>query len=264
VKNNYSSWAGAIEELTGYNYEDLQGFTSAFWADHVHPEDREKAIKAHESCMKNGVKYLEEYRLRRKDGSYFYVEDSGVYLENESRDIYRVLGVIKDITERKKAIERVWKSEEKYRIAAEQTGQIVYDYDHETGIMDWAGAIREITGYSTEEFREFNTEVWLGRIHPEDREKAMRNIARPIGNGERFSEEFRFRRKDGNYIHVENSGVWLRDEKGQMNRVLGVIKDITKLKLAQVKLEKSEERYRIAAEQIGQIVYDYDRLTGKN
>jgi len=55
----------------------------------------------------------------------------------------------------------------------------------------------------------------------------------------------------------------LRDEKGQMNRVLGVIKDITKLKLAQVKLEKSEERYRIAAEQIGQIVYDYDRLTGK-
>jgi len=263
VKNNYSSWAGAIEELTGYNYEDLQGFTSAFWADHVHPEDREKAIKAHESCMKNGVKYLEEYRLRRKDGSYFYVEDSGVYLENESRDIYRVLGVIKDITERKKAIERVWKSEEKYRIAAEQTGQIVYDYDHETGIMDWAGAIREITGYSTEEFREFNTEVWLGRIHPEDREKAMRNIARPIGNGERFSEEFRFRRKDGNYIHVENSGVWLRDEKGQMNRVLGVIKDITKLKLAQVKLEKSEERYRIAAEQIGQIVYDYDRLTGK-
>jgi len=32
-----------------------------------------------------------------------------VYLENESRDIYRVLGVIKDITERKKAIERVWK-----------------------------------------------------------------------------------------------------------------------------------------------------------
>ena len=263
VKNNHISWAGAIEELTGYSYEDLQGFTPALWADHVHPEDREKAIKAHESCMKNGEKYLEEYRLRRKDGSYFYVEDSGVYMENESRDIYRVLGVIKDITERKKATERVWKSEEKYRIAAEQTGQIVYDYDHETGIIDWAGAIREITGYSTEEFREFDTEVWLGQIHPEDREKAMRNIALLVGDRERFSEEFRFRRKDGNYIHVENSGVWLRDEKGQMNRILGVVKDITKLKLAQVKLEKSEERYRIAAEQTGQIVYDYDRLTGK-
>ena len=263
VKNNHSSWAGAIEELTGYSYEEVQGFTPAIWADHVHPEDREKAVKAHNSCMKDGEKYLEEYRLRRKDGSYFYVEDSGVYLGNESKDIYRVLGVIKDITERKKATERVWRSEEKYRIATEQTGQIVYDYNQETGKMDWAGAIREITGYSTEEFRKFNVEVWIGRIHPEDREKAIRNITQSNGDRERFCEEFRFMRKDGKYIHVENSGVWLKDEKDQMNRILGVIKDITKLKLAQAKLKKSEERYRIAAEQTGQIVYDYDRLTGK-
>jgi PAS domain S-box-containing protein len=132
VKNNHSSWAGAIEELTGYSFEEFQGFTPDLWADHVHPEDREKAVKAHENCMKNGEKYLEEYRLRRKDGSYFSVEDSGVYLKDESRGIYRVLGVVKDITERKKATERVRKSEEKYRIAAEQTGQLVYDYNAKT------------------------------------------------------------------------------------------------------------------------------------
>ncbi len=115
VKNNHSSWAGAIEELTGYSFEEFQGFTPAVWADHVHPEDREKAAKAHENCMRNGEKYLEEYRFRRKDGSYFYVEDSGVYLKNESRGIYRVLGVMKDVTERKRATEKLKESEERYR-----------------------------------------------------------------------------------------------------------------------------------------------------
>ncbi|MGB9940125.1 PAS domain-containing protein [Methanosarcina sp.] len=263
VKNNHSSWAGAIEELTGYSFEEFQGFTPDLWADHVHPEDREKAVKAHENCMKNGEKYLEEYRLRRKDGSYFSVEDSGVYLKDESRGIYRVLGVIKDITERKKATEKVQKSEEKYRIAAEQTGQIVYDYNTKTEEVDWAGAIAELTGYSCEEFQKISPEIWLEHIHPDDREKVIEKVRFFFEKGERLREEFRFRRKDGNYIYVEDRGVLLRDEEGSTYRMLGVMKDITKLKLAQEDLEKSEERYRIAAEQTGQIVYDYDRLTGK-
>lgn len=263
VKNNHSSWAGAIEELTGYSFEELQDFTPDLWADHVHPQDREKAVKAHETCMKVGEKYREEYRFRRKDGSYFSVEDSGVYLKDESRDIYRVLGVIKDITERKKATERVRRSEEKYRIAAEQTGQIVYDYNTKTEEVEWAGAIEELTGYSSEEFEKVSPEIWLEHIHPDDREKVAENVRLFFERGERLREEFRFRRKDGNYIYVEDRGVLLRDEEGSAYRLLGVMKDITKLKLAQESLEKSEERYRIAAEQTGQIVYDYNRLTGK-
>ncbi|WP_370273672.1 PAS domain-containing protein [Methanosarcina sp. MSH10X1] len=263
VKNNHSSWAGAIEELTGYSFEEVQGFTSDFWTDHVHPEDREKAVKAHANCMERGEKYLEEYRFRRKDGSYFSVEDSGVYLKDESRGIYRVLGVIKDITERKKATEKVRRSEEKYRIAAEQTGQIVYDYNTKTEDVDWAGAIAELTGYSSEEFGRINPEIWLEHIHPDDREKVMENVRLFFEKGERLREEFRFRRKDGSYIYVEDRGILLRDEEGSAYRLLGVMKDITKLKLVQENLEKSEERYRTAAEQTGQIVYDYDRLTGK-
>ena len=55
VKSNCSSWVGAIEELTGYSFEEFQGFTPGLWADHVHPEDREKAIKAHAFAEKTGI-----------------------------------------------------------------------------------------------------------------------------------------------------------------------------------------------------------------
>ncbi len=244
VKNNHSSWAGAIEELTGYSFEEFQGFTPDIWADHVHPEDREKAAEAHENCMRSGKKYLEEYRFRRKDGSYFYVEDSGVYLKNESCGIYRVLGVMKDVTERKRATERIRRSEEKYRIAAEQTGQIVYDYDIKTEKVDWAGAIAELTGYSFEEFQKVSPEIWTEHIHPDDREKVIENVSIFFEKGERLREEFRFRRKDGSYIYVEDRGVLLRDEKGSAYRLLGVMKDITEMKLASEKLKESEQRYR--------------------
>ena len=70
--------------------------------------------------------------------------------EDSSGEVAGVVGVMLDITQRKAAEKTFRKSEERYRIAAEQTGQLVYDYDVESGKIDWAGAISQITGYSPE------------------------------------------------------------------------------------------------------------------
>ena len=60
-------------------------------------------------------------------------------------------GTIQDITERKKAEEELRESEERYRIVAEQTGQLIYDLEIDEGKINWAGAIEKITGYTAEE-----------------------------------------------------------------------------------------------------------------
>lgn len=164
--------------------------------------------------------------------------------KDSSREVAGVVGVMLDIT-RLKAVEKASrKNEERYRIAAEQTGQIVFDCNPDTGEIDWAGAINEITGYSYDEFQKFNQKIWAENLHPEDRKKVIESIKRSFENGEKFNEEFRFRRKDGNYIHVEYSGVWIKDEAGRIYRALGVMKDITGIKLASEKLKESEQRYR--------------------
>ncbi|ALK06779.1 MAG: hypothetical protein AAY43_12700 [Methanosarcina sp. 795] len=149
-----------------------------------------------------------------------------------------------DITERKKAEEIFRRSEERYRIAAEQTGQIVYDFNIKTQEVDWAGAIPELTGYSFEEFQKINPETLLEHIHPDDLGGIIEKVKVFFEKGERLREEFRFRRKDGNYIYVEDRRVLLRDAEGDPYRVLGVMKDITEIKLASKKMKESEERYR--------------------
>ena len=101
--------------------------------------------------------------------------------------------------------------EERYRIAAEQTGQLVYDYEIESNKIGWAGAIPQLTGYSPEEFSQVDLEGWLAHIHPEDRERAWKSHEKCMGNGGKYLEEYRFRRKDGSYFHVEDSGVYLQD-----------------------------------------------------
>ena len=244
VESGKIDWAGAISQITGYSPEKFKQVNLEGWIANIHPEDRKKAWEAHEICMKNGGRYLEEYRFGKKDGSYFHAEDSSIYLLDEEGRINRIVGVIKDITDRKFASGILERSEERYRAVAVQTGQLIYDYDVENHHSSWAGAIEELTGYSFEEFQSFTPEVWAEHIHPEDREKAVRAHESCMKNGEKYIEEYRLKGKGGRYFYVEDSGVYLKDENRGIYRVLGVMKDITERKLASEKLKESEERYK--------------------
>ncbi|MDR7665513.1 PAS domain S-box protein [Methanosarcina sp. Z-7115] len=85
-------------------------------------------MKSHENSEQRG-KYRQEFRFRKKDGTHFYAEDRGVRLLDKDGKPYKLLGVIKDITERELAHERVQKSEERYRSSIENFKGIVFQAD---------------------------------------------------------------------------------------------------------------------------------------
>ncbi len=152
-----------------------------------------------------------------------------------------IVGIMQDITELKKAEEILQKSEERYQMAAEQTGQLIYDYDIEADRNDWAGAIEKLTGYGVEEFQNCNMQGWALHIHPEDREKAAKAHYEAFEANTPYHEEYRFMKKDGSYFYAEDNGIFLKDESGRIYRMLGVIKDITERKVAEKALEKTRE-----------------------
>src|SRR5690606_30654434 len=149
-----------------------------------------------------------------------------------------------DITGRKKMEERLQKSEERYRIIAEQTGQLIYDIDLRNGHVEWAGAVTELTGYSNKEIENLDFYGWLDHIHPEDYRRVQQSLKNCWNTGGKINEEFRFKRKDGSYFYVKNKGVYLRDEDGCICRALGVMEDVTEIKKSSEKLKESEELYR--------------------
>jgi len=257
-KKGTTEWGGAISEITGYGIEEFQKITTNGWLGLIHPEDRKRVMSAHERCRKAGGDFFEEYRFKKADGSYVTVEDEGAYLKDENGNVCKALGVIKDIEEKKLAQKKLSESEELFRVAAEQTGQIVFEHDHVNNVLSWAGAVTEITGYDIEEFQKFDSKMWVEHVHPEDRARILTELRKFTEKDSHFRVEYRFRRKDGSYFYVEDSGVYLRNEDGQIRKAVGVIKDITPIKLAAEKLRESEERFRIAAEKTGQLVYDYN------
>ncbi len=146
-----------------------------------------------------------------------------------------------EIAERTRAEQALRESEERYRLVAERTGQLIYDYDVSTGHIQWAGAITELTGHSAEEFAQVDIHGWEERIHPEDRQRVADYLAGMLRHGNTFDAPHRFRHKDGRYLHVEHSAVILRTPQGEANRMLGTMKDITLRKAAEDELKQSHE-----------------------
>jgi len=134
----------------------------------------------------------------------------------------QVVIITRDITESRKAEEKLQKTEERYHLVTEQTGQLVYDYHIEENVTDWAGNIKEITGFTPNELKIMSLKFWLCRIHPEDRDRYLENFDKYMKSGDTYRTEYRFRKKNEEYIYFEDNGICLRDGKGNVHRILGV------------------------------------------
>ncbi|CDI02847.1 putative Histidine kinase [Candidatus Competibacter denitrificans Run_A_D11] len=142
---------------------------------------------------------------------------------------------------RMQAYQALQASETRYRVVAEQTGHIVYDYDLSSGRIDWAGPIPQITGYRFQEFAELNIDGWAERIHPDDRAQALQALRQARSEFRKYQVEYRFRRADGSYIYLEDEGVLLTDIKDRSRRMLGTMKDISERKRVEQALREAKE-----------------------
>jgi PAS domain S-box-containing protein len=137
--------------------------------------------------------------------------------------------------------ENLEKIEKRFFSIAELTGQLIFDGDAKTGKIEWSGSIEEFTGYTTEEFNNIDLSSCKELIHPEDRERVWCALENSLKTGEKFGLKFRFRKKNGSYIYVEDVSVFLKDENNRVYRGIGLFKNITENKYAQERLKVSEE-----------------------
>lgn len=137
--------------------------------------------------------------------------------------------------------ENLKKIEKRFFSIAEMTGQLIFDGDAKTGKIEWSGPVKEFTGYTQEEFSKIDLAACKELIHPEDRKRVWCALENSLKTGEKFEQKFRFRKKDGSYIYVEDSSVFLKDENDYVCRAIGLFKNITENKYAQEKLKVSEE-----------------------
>ena len=232
-----------IESQFGYRPDDFISNHKAY-VDIIHDDDVERVKEELKTLSENGIDSLrQEYRIRCGDGQYKWVRDSVEAIRDRNGIPIYYLGCLIDITKPRQVEEALRKSEEKYESLIENVPDTVYSALPEmTAPMIFiSDRYQDCTGYSPDDFYE-DPRMWPKSLHPEDRERAMREYADAISQKRSYVSEYRVVHKDTGQIHyVVCHGMPVIDEKGNVERYDGVISDITESKLAQKKLQESEE-----------------------
>ena len=250
-------WVGAVKSLTGYEPDELAELGFNGWLNMIHPADREHAATILRRCIETRQPHTTDYRLRRKDGLEIAVLDRGRHLASEAPGEWRLIGALIDLSAIRQQEAALRRSEERYRIIATQVGAVIVEREVATGLLRAHGPVEKIFGFTKEQTERRPVGLDDIMVHPDDRARVMDIVSRAYATVSNYYVEYRRRHRGGHYIHIAARGVVIAGADGKAERTVVAYTDITERKLAEQRLSESEEHYRLAAEQAGQIVYRY-------
>lgn len=207
------------------------------WPRAFHPDDKKGMLVKWSAIRASGMPGELEARLRRFDGEYRWFLFRGVPLRDDHGNIVKWYGSSTDIEDRKRAEERLRRSEAKLIEAqrVSQTGSFVWNLS--TGERVGSKEFFRILGY--DEPRSVTFEMVLERAHPEDRARVEKAIERAARNGEDLDYEHRLLMPDGSVKHVHVVAHSVRDQADQLE-FIGAVVDVTATKQAEDKLHKAQ------------------------
>ena len=198
-----------------------------------------------------------EFEIIGFKGTRRWLETHAVPLRGPRGEIHSVLGITRDVTKRKHAEQALRESQERLQLVARATNDAVWDWDLVTDELWWGDGFQNMFGYTLDDI-EPGAASWYNRLHLEDRERVITAIRAAIDGGETsWSDEYRFRRKDGGYAEIFDRGYVIHDANRRPIRMVGSMMEVSERKRTEAQLRslaarleaiREEERTRIARE----------------
>ena len=233
----------------------------AEWTSRIHPEDAARVMAAVQAHFAGESEvFAEEYRVRRKDGSWMWVLDRGIAHRDASGRVVRMAGSESDITGRRRTEQALRESEERFRRIFEHAAIGIAISDLDGRFQQCNPAFCDLLGYTEEELRALD---FASLIHPEDRLANLAEVRRlRAGEASSFQIENRYVRKDGQPVWVNKLVSTLPAASGKPNQWLALVTDVTRRHNAEAALRASEERLRLALHAAQAGAWEWDIVSG--
>lgn len=249
-------WSDETYRIFGVDKESFTPTLQSFM-DRVHPDDRERVQKAIHSGLDSSGKYAVDHRIVRPAGDIRHVQQRGetAFLDDQSLPVYST-GTILDITVRKQAEAALQAGEERFRMAFENANDGVCIVALDGGILQVNQRMCDIFGYPKEQLEAMTVNEIA---HPDDRQVSPEFMERGIA-GEIKSSVFekRYIHKSGRIIWGRVSSSIIRNDQGEPLHFISHVQDISQRKEMEDALRKSEDRYRLLAENAADAIWTMD------
>ena len=202
-----------------------------------------------------------EYRFRRKDGSYCWVNDDQHLVKDADGKPLEIVGSWSDITARKLAEAEKEAAHQRLGKLLLASPAVIYSFEargefRPTFISE---NVKPVLGYDPKEYLE-SPDFWRRCVHPEDLAAVEAEFPKLFANGQ-HTVEYRFRKKDGTHCWVSDDWHLIRDEAGEPLEIVGSWNDITARRKAEADAAAEHERVDRLLAHSPAVIYSF-RATG--
>ncbi|MBT9464495.1 PAS domain S-box protein [Hydrogenophaga sp.] len=241
----------------GYQPAELQ-HGKLTYAELIHPDDIERVTTEAARYFKDGPdEHRQEYRLRRADGGWVWVDDRTTLTRDEHGVITDISGILLDITVQKEAQLAQQEQAEFLRLFYELPfiGMAISAPDS-TRWLQVNSQLCAILGYSREELTRM---TWAEMTPQPDLDENLALRDKMLANRtDNYSMRKRFVRKDGSFVHTEIDVRAVRHPDGTLKHLFATIKDITERLQAEAAIAKQRDLLELAESMAGLGSWVYD------
>ena len=234
----------AYEKIWGRRCEELYASPQT-WLDAIHPEDRGRVRHAATTKQAEGT-YDEEYRIIQPDGSIHWIRDRAFPVRNASGEIQRYAGVARDITEGRRATERI----QEQAALLDQAQDAILVRDLEGRVLFWNKGAERIYGWTREEAMSSH----ISGIIPKNEEA----YATVLKDGE-WSGELQKTTKDGRKLTMDTRWTLLHDKEGRPKSIFVIATDITDRKKIEAQFLRAQRMESIGT-LAGGVAHDLNNI----
>src|SRR5262245_51536196 len=256
------SWNRSASTLFGYSDQEAIGQPLTFLMAERHRLAHERSLEHMQSSGKMlATKPADELHGLKKDGTEFPIEVSLATWTSTEHTYYS--GIIRDISERKKAESVVRESQERFRQLAEHISEVFWMTDPTKQQMLYISPGYETVWGRSCESLYAAPQSWLDAIHPEDRPRVLEAALHKQVIGT-YDEQYRILRPDGSIRWICDRAFPIRDSSGIVYRIVGLAADITEQVRIQEFLRASEERLALVIQGSSDGFWDGQVLPGES
>jgi two-component system cell cycle sensor histidine kinase/response regulator CckA len=251
-----SYWNPSAERMFGYTSDEALGKElHSFLAPSRYHEAYKKGMARFKKTGKGpAIGNTSEFFAIMKDGTEFPIEVSTSAIQ--IKGLWHSVGIVRDITDRKRAEHALRESEKKYRALFEESKDVVYISTPDGKFLDINPAGVELFGYpSKENLLQIDISKDL-YVYPSEREEFQKLLAT---EGFVKDYELMFKRKDDQHLTVLITATAVGDEKGAITAYRGIMKDITERKRLEQQLTQAQKMEAIG-QLAGGIAHDFNNI----
>lgn len=257
VATDKISWSEGMFRIMGYDRETTPQLSDEFYLSHVHPSDAEELRHIRSNAIATKTPFEYTYRITTHQHQQRIINIKMKFVLDNKGEVVKGVAIHRDVTEKTQMLHDLMH----YKRIVGQKEEFLnvgnWELELATNKMTWSDGMFQLLGYGAEDKKNEIDLFEFYRLHmqPEEVKKANDALQEVLATGETYVRQSTLITREGALKSVEVFGKVLKDQQGKPSKILGTVRDVTRLKEYEQELEIKVQALNRSNQELEEFAY---------